>query len=224
MTCLRLIERKECWALTIRGWIALFFCAVIIIALTITSVYPFLAVVHTVPAELLVVEGWLPDYALKKTIEEFKKRNYRIIITIGGPIEVGFHISKYKSYAELSAATLKRLGLNEESIVAVPTPKVTKDRTYASALALKNWLLKSGLSSKGFNICSFGPHARRSRLLFKKAFGNRIEIGVLKIDSLDYDPQYWWKTSSGVRSVFYEVMAYGYARFFFYPKSEPPRH
>jgi hypothetical protein len=222
MTGLRLIERKECWALTIRGWIALFVGAVIIIALTMTSVYPFLAVDHAVRADILVVEGWLPDYALEKAREEFRKRNYRIIITTGGPIEVGFYISKHKSYAALTAATLKRLGFNEESIAVVPTPRVTKDRTYASALALKNWLLESGLSSKAFNIYSFGPHARRSRLLFKKAFGNRIEIGVLKTDSHEYDPQYWWKTSSGVRSVVYEFIAYCYARFFFYPKSETP--
>ena len=218
MAYLGLIDRKKRWSLTIRGWIILFCGAVIIITLTTTSIYPFLALNQAVPADILVVEGWLPDYALEKAIEEFKKRNYRTIVTIGTPIETGFHISKFKTYAELAATTLKRLGINEELIAVVPASRAKKDRTYASAMALKYWLLKSGLSPNALNVYSIGPHARRSRLLFIKAFGKGIEIGVLNADSLEYDPQNWWKTSNGVRTVMSEIIAYCYARFFFYPK------
>ena len=216
MTYLRLIKRKERWTLTIIGWFILIFSAIIFITLAIISAYPFLAIKQPVKADILVVEGWLPDYAIEKAIEEFKKRNYRTIVSIGGPIETGFHLSKYKTYAELAGATLKRLGMNEASIAVVPTSRVKKDRTYASALALKNWIHKSSLTTKSLNIYSLGPHARRSRLLFNKAFDYGIEIGVLNTDDLDYDPNNWWKTSNGVRSVIDEIIAYCYARFFFY--------
>ena len=64
MAYLGLIDRKKRWSLTIRGWIILFCGAVIIITLTTTSIYQFLALNLAVPADILVVEGWLPDYAL----------------------------------------------------------------------------------------------------------------------------------------------------------------
>ena len=168
----------------------------------------------------MIVEGWLPEYALKKALDEFKKHPYRVIITTGSPIEKGFLISKFKTYSELAAVTLKQLGLEEKFIVSVPTPPVKKDRTYASALAVKNWLRTADFSPKGLNIFSFSLHARRSWILFKKAFGDEFKIGVLNAESLDYDSHNWWRTSIGVRAVINEILAYCYAQFFFYPKDD----
>ncbi|BAY20339.1 hypothetical protein NIES2100_00800 [Calothrix sp. NIES-2100] len=34
-------------------------------------------------AEILVVQGWLPDYAIQEAVAEFKSSNYRQIITTG---------------------------------------------------------------------------------------------------------------------------------------------
>jgi len=200
--------------------VALFSLVAVLFFLTITSLFPFLAVNRSVQADLLIVEGWLPQYALKKAIDEFNKHPYRVIITTGSPIEKGFLISKFKTYSELAAVTLKQLGLEEKFIVSVPTPPVKKDRTYASALAVKNWLRTADFSPKGLNIFSFSLHARRSWILFKKAFGDEFKIGVLNAESLDYDSNNWWKTSSGVRAVINEILAYCYARFFFYPKND----
>ena len=213
-----LIERKERWVLNGRGWFILLISVAALLFLIFTTVHPFLSVNDPVEGDILVVEGWIPDYALKKAINEFQAHNYSLLVTTGTTLLVGSHLSKYKSSAEVAAATLKQLGLDEDLIAVVTAPAVRKDRTYATALALKKWLLNSNVSVNSLNIYTLGSHARRSRLLFKKALGDKMVIGVIAADDLNFDSQKWWNSSIGVKKVVSETIAYLYARFFFYPK------
>ena len=217
MAFLGLIKRKECWVPTGRGWIILFISVIAIIVLTITTIHPFLSVNHPVNAEILVVEGWLPDYALEKVISEFQANNYHLLVTTGAPLLKGSHLLEYNTSAEATAATLKELGFDEDLIVVVPAPTMTKDRTYASAMAIKNWLLNSNMTVKSINIYTLGPHARRSRLLFEKVLDDKMIIGVIAADNLGYDSRNWWNSSNGVRTLISEMVAYLYVRMFFYP-------
>jgi len=199
-------------------------CLVIGAALVVVAtkeIHPFLAVNEPVPGGVLVVEGWLPDYALEETIGEFRRDHSRTLFVTGGPVEYGAPLVDFKSSAELGAAALVRLGLATNTVQAVPAPWVRRDRTYASAVTLKNWLRKHGVAETNLNVISLGPHARRTRLLFSRAFGDEYKVGVIAIRDRDYDPSRWWESSSGVRSVIGETIAYGYARLFFHPPSVP---
>ena len=213
-----LIERRERWVLKGRGWFTLIISIAAILFLILTTVHPFLSVNDPVEGDILVVEGWIPDYALEKAISEFQARNYNLLVTTGVPLLRGSHLSEYNTSAEVAAATLKQLGFDEELIEVVSAPAVRKDRTFASVLALKKWLLNSNMSVKSLNIYTLGTHARRSRLMFKKVLSDKMAIGVIATDDLSFDSQNWWKSSIGVRTVISETMAYLYARFFFYPK------
>jgi hypothetical protein len=62
-----------------------------------------------------------------------------------------------------------------------------------------------------------GAHARRTRLLYQKAFGKNVAVRVIAASNPDYDSAKWWRYSDGVREVISESIAYIYARFFFYP-------
>jgi len=177
----------------------------------------FLAVNDPVAGEALVIEGWAPDYALEEVITEFRRHHYTRLYVVGVPLEQGAPLSEYKTYAELGAATLLKLGLDRDSIQAVPTPAVRQDRTYASALVLKQWLQLHNAVPAELNLISFGAHARRSRLLFQKAFGPDTRVGVIALENRDYDPAHWWQSSQGVRTVTDELIAYGYARLLFHP-------
>lgn len=210
---IRLIRRQEQWTLTTQGWGVALLCAATLIVFTITHIHSFLAVTSPVKADVLVVEGWLPDYALKNAIAEFESGDYRQIITTGDPLEKGYFLAQYKNFAELSAATLKKLGFEEEKLVAVPTPKAIKDRTYTSAVTLRQWLSKSNLKLESINLYTLDVHARRSWLLFKQVLAPTIKVGVIAVKSPDYDPGNWWSSSAGVRSVISETIAYIYARF-----------
>jgi len=128
--------------------------------------------------------------------------------------------SEYTNYACLGAATLIKLGLSTNEVQAVPTGLTRRDRTYASALSLKRWWRDHDMAPTKVNLITGGPHARRSRLLFEKALGKDITVGVIAIGAMDYDDQHWWHYSQGVRVIIGEALAYGYARFLFYPKED----
>jgi hypothetical protein len=208
-----LIRRREMWAITREGWVIAIMGLIIAMLLMIANIHPFLAVNAPIQADTLVVEGWLPDYAIKSAIAEFKKGEYRQLITTGLPLSKGYYLAEYKNYAELAAATCIALGFDKNKVVAVPAASVVKHRTAASAIALRDWLAASGLKVDSINLYSFGPHARRSWILFKEVLNPDIKVGIIAAEPEDYNPQEWWKSSAGFRTVTGEIIAYIYASF-----------
>lgn len=215
-----LLRPRECLLPTWRGLLVLLLVGAAVAATTLLNVQPFLALTEPVPTEVLVVEGWVPDYVLEQTVVEFKRGHYRKLYVTGGPIEQGGMLSEYKTYAELGAATLIRMGVSNHALEAVPSASVRRDRTYASALVLKERLQQQAGGITGINLVSMGVHARRSRLLFQKAFENDLRVGIIAVGDRNYPPERWWKYSAGVRVVSDELFAYIYARLVF-PFAEP---
>ncbi len=187
--------------------------------LALKETYPFLAITEPVTGGALVVEGWAPDYALEEMIAEFNRNHYRTLFVTGGPLEKGAPLSEYRTYAELASATLTRLGLSSNVVQAVPAPLVRKDRTYASAVALRDWLQRHG-GVTNLNVVTIGPHARRTRLMFERALGPDAKVGIVALRDRDYNPDRWWTSSAGFRTVTGEMIAYGYARLLFRPSVE----
>ena len=130
---------------------------------------------------------------------------------------IGSHLSRYKTLAQLAAATLQVLGVQAEKILTVPAPSVQKDRTYAAVLEVKKQLAQKGLSPASIDIVSFGPHSRRTWMMFKLIFSPGVQVGVISIEPRDYDVSRWWISSAGVRDVISETVAYLYARLIFSP-------
>jgi hypothetical protein len=212
-----LLERRECLKLTWRGRFLVALICVTLVVFLARGIHPFLAVNHPMQGGVLVVEGWISDAALEQAKEEFKRNRYDRIYVTGGPLEQGTYLSQSQNYAQLGASTLWKLGLSRESVEPVPAPLVRQDRTYTSAVALKQRLRERGITPKNLHVISVGPHARRSWLLFSKVFGDEVPVGITALDEQEYDPKHWWRTSAGVRAVIDEVVAYAYARLFFWP-------
>ncbi|HEY9611514.1 YdcF family protein [Allocoleopsis sp.] len=207
-----LIQRKEVWLPTIQGWLFIFVLVLALMLFIANHAHRFLAPNFPIKADVLVVEGWMEDYALKSAMQEFKRGGYQKLITTGTPLEQGYYLSEYKTNAELSAATLIALGFPPDQLVAVPAPEVLRNRTAASAIALREWISQSNLKIKSINLYSSDVHARRSWLLFKQALAPKIQVGVISVDSDSYNPKQWWIYSAGVRSIISEAIAYLYAR------------
>jgi DUF218 domain len=178
------------------------------------NIHQFLAKNAPIAADILVVEGWLPDYAIEAAMHEFRSGNYLQLVTIGGSIPRGSYLFPYKTFAELAAATLIAIGLESQYLLVVPYNTKGASRTYDSATDLKEWLLLTDLQINSINLLTLGTHSRRSWILFKKAFEPQVKIGVITIDPLHYDPQQWWKSSEGSRTVLSEFIAYLYTRLF----------
>tara|TARA_Y100000588_G_scaffold165341_1_gene179364 strand:+ start:315 stop:968 length:654 start_codon:yes stop_codon:yes gene_type:complete len=214
---LGLIKKKERYGLTLRGWLVAGLMGVVFLAIAKSVLYPFLALSSPVRGSIMVVEGWLPDYALKVAVADFRMGDYELLITTGGPLGKGAYLAEYQNYADLMAATLTAKGFNKSKIVSIPAPTVRKDRTYATAVKVRQWLSKNKPSVSAIDVYSLGPHARRTRLLFDAAMGRDIRVGIISVASKDYEADGWWRSSDGVRTVLSETIAYIYAKFFFPP-------
>jgi len=212
--CWGLVRHRDCLVLTWRGWLLLILSLATLSVVTVRELHPFLAVNEPVASGLLVVEGWVSDVAMEATIAEFKRHHYEKVCVTGGPIDHGAPLSDYKTFAEQGAATLVKLGLNVNEVQAVPSTWVRKDRTYASAAALSKWMRDRGAAFTTVHLITEGPHARRSRLLFQRALGNGVTVGVTSVPDTEYDQEHWWQSSAGVRAVVGEMLAYGYVCFF----------
>ena len=210
-----LLRHRQCLVPTWRGWLALGFCFVLTAILVGRNLHHFLSLTEPVPGGLLVVEGWASDPVFEWAQAEFRTNHYELLVVTGGPLEKGAAFSQYKNFAELGAATLLKLGMTTNEVQAAPAPLVRRDRTYAAAVALNDWLHARGLTVTKVNLITVGPHARRSRLMFQKALGNQVQVGVVALTPDDYDTEHWWRSSAGVRGVIGEGLAYGYARVWF---------
>lgn len=215
-----LLRRRNCLALTWRGWLLLVSALSLFSTVTVLGLYPFLAVTEPVREGWLVVEGWVSDATMEATVTEFRRHRYAKVCVTGGPVEQGAWMNVYKNYAEAGRATLVELGLDPNDIQVVPSKWVRKDRTNAEAAAFVKWVRETGAPVRAIHLFSQGAHARRSRLLFQRALGDDIKVGVTSFPSGDFDPAHWWRSSAGVREVMAETIAYGYARLLFWLADE----
>ncbi len=209
-----LLEYKPQWTLTLQGWLCLLVLLVSAISLFMAYIHPFLAIYRPLEAEVLVVEGWIPDKAIKGAIAEFERKNYQLMLTTGPQLAKGQYLYHHKTHAELAAATMIALGLNPQQVVAVPAPLVKIDRTAASAVAVKEWLDQANLGVKTLNLYSYDVHTRRSWLIFRRILSTEIAVGAIAYSSVYDQSHFWWTESASVRSVISEAIAYCYARLF----------
>src|SRR6266550_50513 len=213
-----LFDRKERWSLSWRGRLIVASALLLVGALVLKGVYPFLAITHRVNANILVVEGWIPEYAIRAAVKEFQSNHYQRVFTTGGPVEgTGGYINDYQTSASVGADLLTKCGLPNESVQMVPSRVMDRDRTYDSAIALRNWLRDHHLPVRGINVVTENVHARRTRLLFHEALGKEVTVGVIAVPNPDYDSRYWWRYSQGVKDVVSETVAFIYAKLLFYP-------
>jgi hypothetical protein len=190
----------------------------IFIILSFLNIYPFLATQKPIPnAKILVVDGWMNDSLFSEAVVKFKKGNYSLVLVPGSNMDRSLFFPGMKSVGEASSVVLMYKGIPPEKIVPVYFKKVAKDRTYQSALAIKNWLKTNKHQNVSLNLFTQSTHARRSWFLYKKAFNGEFNIGIIASQPDDYNPKRWWKTSNGVRSVIDESIAYLYAILFFHP-------
>ena len=214
-----LLVRRERWGLSLPA-------KLVIIAFLLTFTmsfmrwgFSFLAVDAPIYSDILVVEGWIPKFGLEQAIGQFRTGGYRQMLTSGGPayIELGMHPKE--TTAEWGAERIESLGMPKDFVTAVPSWVEKKDRTYWSAVAVKRWLQRNAASTKAINVLTVGPHARRTRLMYQKAFGDDFKVGIISVADPEYNPQHWWRTSEGVRDVVGETVAYIYARLLFRPST-----
>ena len=213
---LRLFKKRHVWLPT---WPVLLagLCALLITAgLLFFSSHDFLALTQRAPgARMLVVESWMADNSMKEIAELMSAGDspYESLWLTGPVLDRGFHISKgYRTYSEMSAATLQALGVPEERINIVPAANNQRNRTFTAARELKDELEKRNIHPRRFDLATLDVHARRSRAVMGKVFGTDVEIGVLALPPAGYDPAQWASSSAGMKNTLIELLAYLYEK------------
>ncbi len=204
------------------GWSVIGSVLLITVVLALLLSYPILNVNHPVGSGYLVVEGWMSREQLSAAADLFSDGEYDGLLVTGGPIAPGsylnVHYPNLATEAEIGAEQFRLFGVSP--VHAVARPSARKDRTYSSALALRKWLAGTRRQGASVDIVSSGPHCRRSWMLFSIALEGIADVGVIAVKPSGYDPSRWWTTSTGVRAMLGELIAYGYAKFLFYPDLE----
>jgi len=215
---LGLLSRRERWGLSGRGWLAVISFFALGAVLWLKNIQPFLAHTERVEAKVLVVEGWIHEFAIRAAVTEFQTGHYEKIYTTGGPVAGnGGYVNDFNTAASVGAELLVKAGIPAGLVQMVPSHVSGRDRTFSSALALREFFHTNGIAEKSFNVLTEDAHARRTHLLFQKAFGGEAAVGIIAVPDPDYDPNHWWRYSEGVREVLGENIAYVYAAFLFHP-------
>jgi DUF218 domain len=213
-----LLTRKERLSLSWRGWLVLALVLLVAVFVLVRWTYPFLAVTNRVDTDVLVVEGWIHEYAIRAAVKEFQNNHYERVFTTGGPVVGnGRYINDFQTSASVGADLLKKNGLSADVVQMVPSHVIGRDRTYSSAVALREWFHQHQISVRSFNVATEDAHGRRTRLLFQKVFGKDVQVGIISVPNPDYRADRWWHYSEGVREVMSESLSYVYAKFFFWP-------
>jgi uncharacterized SAM-binding protein YcdF (DUF218 family) len=219
-----LLTRKERWGLPGQVWLIVFAILLLAAGFLLVTIHPFLAVTHRVDTKLLVVEGWVHDYAIRAAAKEFGAGSYERVFTTGGPVTgSGGYTWDADTSASVGAGQLRKAGVPPKALQMVPAHVIGRDRTYYSAVALRDWFDQRKMEVGSINVVTESTHARRTWLLFQEAFGKRVNVGIIAVHNPDYDAKHWWRSSDGFRDVISEAVAYVYAKLFFYPPGQPNR-
>jgi uncharacterized SAM-binding protein YcdF (DUF218 family) len=220
----RTVSSKQRWSLTWRGWLLVVFFVGAVSTVIVRASYPFLALTNPVDAEYLVLEGWVHEYAARAAVVEFTNGRYRKAFSTGGPVSgLGGYVNDFQTAASVGADRLINAGLQHHLVEMVPDRHPPgRDRTYQAAVALRDWFSTQNIQVRSINIVTEDLHARRSRLLFQKALGPQVRVGVIAVPNPDYDAGRWWRYSAGVKDMISEGAAYLYVKLFFHPDKPSP--
>lgn len=187
-----------------RRWLVRLLIAAAIAAVLFAGsrIYPFLAVpTQRVEAEILVVEGWIFDYAMAAAAGEFENGRYALVATSGMRISAGKAAGEDDSEALQAARSLEAAGVARERIVACPAPETRWNRTSTTARAVRDHLAERGIRYAGVNVVTVGPHARKTWLAYRRIMGPDVRVGIVTVPKKDFDPDRWWASAHGVKMV-----------------------
>ena len=203
-----LARKRTLWVPTWQGSLVLLGLVLGFAFLFVSGIHSFLAKTERVNADILVVEGWVPDYALRLAAREFRRGEYRYLCTTGGPLDHGSYLAPFNNWAKLAASTLQALGTPEAKLVVAPAPAAQRHRTFRAANSFREKLAAASIEQAALNVVTLGTHARRTQLIYEKVFGDEVEIGVVSVPSRAYDPDRWWASSNGAKAVLTETIGW----------------
>ncbi len=218
-----LFRRTQVWLPTLWGVVVLLLLSAAGILACVHLAYGFLAPHQPATmndgrgARTLVVEGWLDEAELGQAVAMFRSGRYERVLTTGGPIESWQGLLPWRNYAQRAAEHLRSHGLEGVPVVAVAAPASAQDRTFLSAVMVREWARQAGVTLDAVDVFSGGVHARRSWLVYRMALSDAVAVGVFAATPKEYEPARWWRTSAGAKTVIGEGLSLAWTKCCFWP-------
>ncbi len=111
---------------------------------TMFSLSDYLSKTEKVKANLLIIEGWLPPYAIEMAYNEFKKDDYDLVITTGIKISGYFQVYTNGYLVFNTSGKLKGLEKNIEHTIEIDAYSELSDQNSAHFNVFVNDSLVSG--------------------------------------------------------------------------------
>jgi uncharacterized SAM-binding protein YcdF (DUF218 family) len=207
---LRILQRRTVWCPTYLGWFSIVVLLMIPLIWWYNCGESFLSLTRRLPADVLVVEGWIGRAGICAAAAEFEQRGYKYVVASGGEVTAGGWEQGGWSYAEAAERELIRLGIPKNRIIVAGTGDAETQRTYESASAVWRALEAREIHTTALNVFTLGPHARRSRLVFAKVLGPAMQVGVIGWTPSSYEGLPWWRSSGRARELLAETAGYLY--------------
>ena len=215
----RLFQRREILLPTLWGWLLVLALLGALALLVARQLGSWLALSQPAAgarggaADLIVIEGWLGEPELDAAAAYVRAQGYRRVLTSGGPIP---SFSPFASFAERAADRLRQK-LPERVVEAVPAPATKQDRSYASAVWVRDWAQQRAVPVEAIDVYSLGAHARRTRMIYRQAFGEGTRVGIIAGAPHETDIVHWWRTSEAAKQVLGETLSLAWTQCCFWP-------
>jgi len=216
-----LFRRREVWLPTAWGLLLGLLILAGVGALLARGAYGFFAVDAPLPPRdgmptpVVVVEGWIDEEALSQAAALVRSAGYPRVIVSGGPIDDSF--SRFPNFAARAAETLRPQLPAGVRVDVVPSPRTAQDRSYASAVWVRDWAQREGLAMDRFDVITHSIHARRTRLVYRMAFGPDAAVGIRSTEPRQFDAPHWWRSSAAFKAQIGEALSLAYTHCCFWP-------
>lgn len=182
-----LFKRRIVWFPTWLGFLCILSVVLLPIVWWFVCGEAFLSSTQRIPAELLVVEGWIGGAGLQAAAAEFRQGGYQYVVTTGGLTSEGRW-----DFAEVGEEELRRCGVPPDRILIAHSRDVQSQRTYESAASVRQLLEAREVKFNALNVFTLGVHARRSHIVFGKVFSPAWKLGVIAWEPPAYKADRWW--------------------------------
>ena len=145
-----MFRRRQVWLPTWQGALLLVVVVALLCLFALRHLADYLAAERPAidrdgrGASTLIVEGWLDEDGLDAAIAAIGRGRYERVVASGGPIDSGREGRAWPTYAERAADYLRRHGVTSIPVIAVAAPESAQDRTFLSAVVVREWLRRQG--------------------------------------------------------------------------------
>ena len=178
-------------------WITLGLFTIMLVSFLLFA-HPFLAVTQRVDADVLVVEGWIPEYMLPPAVVEFHQGKYTLFLVSGLENDPKEDQARSLPDATRAAYRLEQLGVPHGALVPCRAPFANWLRTSKTARAVRDKINELGFKPKGINVITAGPHARETWVAYRHIFGDEMPVGIISMPKNNYPADRWWMSWQGL--------------------------